>query len=90
MKLFRYKKEDLLILATLSKPQKPKHINNMLHPIYNELIVLPNEGMVVTYVTTLYGQTFHSRVHLVLTGGLGDIIGHSRSSYFGCRCIVVL
>ena len=90
VKLFRYKKENLLLLATLPGPQKPKDINNMLQPIYNELTVLQNEGMVVT---TPDKQTFYSRVHLILTGGdiigLGDIIGHSHSSYFGCHLCVI-
>ncbi|KAI7846790.1 hypothetical protein BDC45DRAFT_576644 [Circinella umbellata] len=54
-----------------------------------ELKVLQEDGM---HITTDDG-VFNSRVQLIFTGGdipaLGDLVGNSHTSYYGCRICVV-
>ncbi|KAG2217346.1 hypothetical protein INT45_010278 [Circinella minor] len=85
----RFKKENLLLLATIPGPGKPKMIDSFLRPIREELKVLQEDGM---RITTDDG-VFNSRVQLIFTGGdipaLGDLVGNSHMSYYGCRICVV-
>ena len=64
-------------------------IDSFLRPIREELKVLQEDGM---RITTDDG-VFNSRVQLIFTGGdipaLGDLVGNSHMSYYGCRICVV-
>ncbi|KAG2214577.1 hypothetical protein INT45_005218 [Circinella minor] len=68
------KKENLLLLATIPGPEKPKMIDSFLRPIREELKVLQEDGM---RIITDDG-VFNSRVQLIFTGGdipaLGDLV----------------
>ena len=78
--------ENILLLAVLPGPKKPKDLDSFLRPMIDELSTIARNGMVIHIDQR---PEILVNAQLLLFGGdtpgVGDIIGHSHSSTYGCR-----
>lgn len=83
---YRYKKENILVTLVIPGPRKPFDIHSFLCPIYKDLILLENQGVVVESLNSSIHFTATLEVVIEDIPGCADLCYHvGHMAYFGCR-----